>query len=119
MAGGISRPSPIVSGFPEQNNAGNEEGSKVLNGAGAVEEGNGILGHILGGKDASRSLSRQVAGSTGISDTMIRQMLPVLASLAMGAMSKKIGSTSSADLTGSAQGIVDDIMGLVGSFLKR
>ena len=102
-----------------------------LNGAGAVEEGNGILGHILGGKDASRSLARQVAGSTGISDTIIRQMLPVVASLAMGAMSKKMGSNPSANLTGSAQGLAgmldfngngssaDDIMGLVGRFLKR
>lgn len=41
-----------------QKNASSEGGAKVLNGAGAVEEGNGILGHLLGGKDASRSLSR-------------------------------------------------------------
>lgn len=46
-------------------------------------------------------------------------MLPVVASLAMGAMSKKMGSTPSANLTGSAQGIADDIMSLVGSFLKH
>ena len=100
-------------------------------GAGAVEEGNGILGHLLGSKDASRALAQQVSGNTGISDMLIKQMLPVVASMAMGAMSKQMGSNPSANMAGSAEGLagmldfnhdgssVDDIMGLVGKFLNR
>lgn len=102
-----------------------------LAGAGAIEEGNGILGHLLGNKDASRALAQQVSGSTGISDILIKQMLPVVASMAMGAMSKQMGSNPSPNLAGRAEGLagmldfnhdgssVDDIMRLVGKFLNR
>ena len=102
-----------------------------LGGADAVEEGNGILGHLLGGKENSRSLAQQVSGNTGISDTLIKQMLPIVASMAMGAMSKRMGSNPSANLAGSAEGLagmldfnrdgssMDDIMSMVGKFLNR
>ena len=102
-----------------------------LTSSGAIDEGNGILGHLLGSKDVSRSLAQQVSGSTGISDVLIKQMLPVVASMAMGAMSKQMGSNPSANLAGSAEGLagmldfnhdgnsIDDIMGMVGKFLNR
>jgi hypothetical protein len=94
----------------------------------AVAEGNGILGHLLGSKDVSRALASQVAGSTGISDALIKQMLPVVASMAMGALSKQSAQSQAAspleglagmldfDKDGSA---VDDVMGLVGKLFKR
>ncbi len=94
-----------------------------------VNDGNGILGHILGSKDVSRALAQQVSGSTGISDTLIKQMLPLVASLAMGAMAKRsrggmeggemqTGLASMLDFNrdGSA---IDDVIGLVGKFFAR
>jgi hypothetical protein len=93
-----------------------------------IADGNGILGHLLGSKDASRSLAQQVAGNTGLSDTLIKQMLPVVASLAMGALAKQQSSQQSAspleglagmldfDRDGSA---VDDIAGMVGKLFGR
>lgn len=93
-----------------------------------IADGNGILGHLLGSKDVSRSLAQQVAGNTGLSDTLIKQMLPVVASLAMGALSKQQSSSQAAspleglagmldfDRDGSA---VDDIAGMVGKLFGR
>lgn len=63
-----------------------------------VLEGNKILGHLLGDKDTSRQVASQVEGNTGISATIIKQLLPMAASLLMGTMSK--GAQSSGLLTG-------------------
>ncbi|MDW3099343.1 MAG: DUF937 domain-containing protein [Alphaproteobacteria bacterium] len=57
----------------------------------AVEEGNGILGHVLGSKDVSRQLAARASEKTGISDDILKKMLPVVASMVMGAMSKQAG----------------------------
>ncbi len=91
-----------------------------------IEDGNGILGHLLGSKDASRALASHVAGNTGLSDALIKQMLPVVASLAMGALSKQTRQSAS-PLDGIAGmldfnkdgSIVDDVMGLMGKFFAR
>lgn len=57
-----------------------------------IEEGNGILGHILGSKDVSRNLAAHAASNTGISADVIKKLLPVAATMAMGALSQKTGS---------------------------
>lgn len=58
-----------------------------------VVEGNKILGHLLGDKATSRQVASQVEGNTGISATIIKQLLPMAASLLMGTMSKGTQST--------------------------
>jgi len=75
----------------------------------ATEEGNSILGHIFGSKDVSRQAAATAAGETGLNVSTLKKMLPLLASTAMGAMSKQ-GSSSS--------GGILEIGGLLGSFLK-
>ncbi len=55
-------------------------------------DGNSILGHILGNKDASRGLAGQVAKETGISSGILKKMLPIVATLAMGALKKQSSS---------------------------
>lgn len=103
----------------------------------AVEEGNGILGHIFGSKEVSREVASRAAQSTGVDSSILKKMLPMLASLAMGAMAKKgfgggaaanqlsggqdagIGSLLTgfldADKDGSA---MDDILGMASRFLR-
>ncbi len=55
-------------------------------------DGNGILGHILGNKDASRSLAGHASSKTGIDSTLIKKMLPLIATVVMGAMNKRAAS---------------------------
>lgn len=103
----------------------------------AVADGNGILGHLLGSKDVSREVATRAAAQTGLSADVLKRMLPLAATLMMGAFSKQSGSTSSvaAGLGGSGGGIaamlaplldqnrdgsiVDDVTSMFGRFMKR
>ena len=108
------------------------EDPAALSSASAVEDGNGILGHILGSKDVSRQVAAQAASRTGISESVLKQMLPVVASLAMGALSRQ---TASASLPSRGSGIlgmltplldrnhdgsvVDDVLGSVSRLFQK
>lgn len=54
-----------------------------------IADGNNILGHILGNKDASRALAGQASSASGVSPDVIKQMLPMLATLFMGTLNKQ------------------------------
>jgi len=56
---------------------------------GAVDDGNGILGHLLGSKDMSRSVASHASQRTGIGGDLLKKMLPVVAAMAMGSLSKQ------------------------------
>jgi hypothetical protein len=53
-----------------------------------VADGNAILGHVLGSKDASRQVASQASAQTGLGADLLKQMLPVVAAMAMGAISQ-------------------------------
>ena len=55
----------------------------------AVQDGNGILGHLFGSKDVSRQVAAATAAQTGIGADVLKKMLPMLASLAMGALAQR------------------------------
>ena len=106
-----------------------------------VADGNGILGHILGSKDVSRQVAAQAAASSGVGPDILKQMLPVVAAMVMGAMAKNAGGrAATAGLPGGlganlgAGGglldmltpmldrdrdgsVVDDVTGMLGKFL--
>jgi len=93
----------------------------------ATQDGNGILGHIFGSKDVSRSVATQAAQQTGIGSDVLKQMLPVVAAMAMGSLAKGQQSSGSglldmltssldANKDGSA---VDDIIGMASKFLQK
>lgn len=54
-----------------------------------VAEGNGILGHLFGSKELSRAVAAQASQATGIGQDIIKQMLPVIASMIMGGLFKQ------------------------------
>ena len=103
----------------------------------AVTDGNGILGHLLGSKDASREVASRAAAQTGLSDDVLKRMLPLAATLMMAAFSKQSAGASSttAALGGSGGGIgamltpfldrngdgsiIDDVTSMIGGFMKR
>lgn len=95
-------------------------------------DGNNILGHIFGSKDVSRNVAAAAATETGIDADMIKKALPLLATLAMGVMSKKtsrgkdIGPSLSKgglgplgdllSMGGKSGGGLDDILGMARKF---
>ena len=73
----------------------------LLGQAASVTDGNKILGHILGSKDVSRNVAGHAAQQTGLDPSILRKMLPMLATVAMGALSK---GTNGGGLLGAAMG---------------
>ena len=99
----------------------------------AVDEGNGILGHIFGSKDVSRQVAARAAETSGVDSSILKKMLPMLASVAMGALAKQgFGKTETqATTTGGLGGllagfldadkdgsILDDVIGMAGRFMR-
>lgn len=107
-----------------------------LSGEQATREGNAILGHLLGSKDVSRRVASHAAGKTGVDESLLKKMLPVIATMVMGAVSKQAGAQNlpggltpggkgtspaglltqflDADKDGS---VLDDFFGMAGKFL--
>ncbi|MEP9370798.1 DUF937 domain-containing protein [Mesorhizobium sp. KR1-2] len=54
-----------------------------------MAEGNGILGHLFGSKELSKAVADQAAVASGVSQEVLKQMLPVLASMIMGGLSRQ------------------------------
>ncbi|RWK56192.1 DUF937 domain-containing protein [Mesorhizobium sp.] len=65
-----------------------EDASRAFSPQG-VDEGNGILGHLFGSKDLSRAVASQAAQASGVSQQILQQMLPVVASMMMGGLFKQ------------------------------
>lgn len=103
-----------------------------------VQDGNSILGHLLGSKDVSRQVASRASSQTGLPVDLLKKMLPVVATMAMGALSqntaqKGIQRSSAAAMPGGdlmsmlgpmldADGdgsVADDLLGLAGKFFSR
>lgn len=56
----------------------------------AAQQGEGILSQLFGSGDGVGSLVSSLAGSTGIGGSILQKMLPVVATMAMGFISKNI-----------------------------
>jgi hypothetical protein len=99
-----------------------------------MAEGAGILGHILGGQDAAHSVATNAAAETGLSPDLLKQMLPLAATLVMGAVAHQASSagvaqantSSSAGMMGAVASMLDsnhdgsmmdDVVGMMGKFL--
>lgn len=102
-----------------------------------IADGNGILGHLLGSKETSRAVAARAAEQTGIGTEILKKMLPMVAGLVMGSLSRQQGAGNPAAAAGgqSASGglgmlgslldsdgdgsVADDILGMMGKFLGR
>ena len=71
---------------------------------GTTAAGNEILGAIFGSKDVSRQVATNAANQTGLSTDLLKQMLPVLATMAAGAMASKANSGGLGSILGNAIG---------------
>ncbi|MEM7635494.1 MAG: DUF937 domain-containing protein [Pseudomonadota bacterium] len=83
-------------------------------------DGNAILGHLFGRKEVSREVAMQAAGTTGIGSAILKKMLPVIASMVMGAIFKRMtgGASAPAPRGGSGGGLGDIIGDILGGGRK-
>jgi len=101
-----------------------------------VRDGNAILGHILGSKDVSRQVAARAADNTGLDSGLLKQMLPVIATMVMGSLNKGVQQGGGLEgLAGGSGGgamdmlssfldadgdgsVMDDLLGMAGKFLR-
>ena len=50
--------------------------------------GNNVLGQLFGSKEVSNAVAAQAAATTGVGQAILKQMLPVIAAMVMGGLSK-------------------------------
>lgn len=55
----------------------------------AIDEGNGILGHLFGSKEVSRAVAGRASEQSGVSSDILKKMLPMVAMMAMGSLGKQ------------------------------
>ena len=79
------------------------ENPQVMGQPQTVTDGNAILGHLFGSKEVSRAVAGHAAKQTGIGADVLKKMLPLVASMAMGSLSKQTRQPSmQSALTGMA-----------------
>ena len=82
-----------------------------------MQDGNAILSHLFGNKDVSRAVAAQAAQASGISENILKQMLPALAPMVLGGLFKQMqgGNLSAPNLGGGSQNpwgqIMEQMMG--------
>ena len=77
-----------------------------------VDKGNDVLGQIFGSKDVSRTVATQASNQTGIDPALLKKMLPILAMLVAGYLSRA-GGAQQGNVTGGGGGGIGDMIGSV------
>jgi hypothetical protein len=88
------------------------EDAEAVNRPDTVADGNAILGHVLGSKDVSRQVAAQASQQTGLGADLLKQMLPVVAAMTMGVLSKQTADQSGNQAPGGG-----GMLGTLGSLL--
>lgn len=75
----------------------------------AKSSGDEILGQIFGSKDTSREVAQQLSATSGIGAAVLKKLLPIVASVVMGQVAKKMGGGGASG--GGLGDILGDILG--------
>lgn len=76
----------------------------------ATSQGNDILGQIFGSKEVSRGVANELSATSGIGASILKKMLPIIASIVMAQVAKQMGSRGGAS-GGGLGDILGDILG--------
>ena len=79
----------------------------------STSAGNDILGHIFGSKDVSRQVADHAAGQSGLSSTVMKAMLPVVAAM----VAKHLAQNSGGGALAQGGGLGGGLGGMLGSVL--
>jgi hypothetical protein len=97
LAGGVKKNvqkgglDSLISALNKGNHSQYLDNPSQLQNSSTVSDGNAILGHLLGNKNVSRQVAGHAAQNTGIDSSILKKMLPIVATMVMGGMSKQSG----------------------------
>jgi hypothetical protein len=82
-----------------------------------VNRGNDVLGQIFGTPDVSRTVAQSASARSGLDPALLKKMLPMLAMLVAGYMSKQSRAAASPQMGGSGGGGLGSAGGGLGEVL--
>ncbi len=94
-----------------QGQSGTLDDENALSFERAKPAGDEILGQLFGDKDVSRGVAQQLSASSGIGATLLKKLLPIVASVVMGQVAKKMGAGTGSSGGGGLGDILGDILG--------
>jgi hypothetical protein len=80
----------------------------------AKPRGDDVLGQIFGSPDVSRGVAQQLSMSSGIGAVILKKLLPIVASIVMGQVAKRMGGAGSAPAGGAGGGFGDILKDILG-----
>ena len=118
----------LLGALSQGNHAQYLDSPELLGEDATQEDGNSILGHVFGSKDVSRAVAGRAAEQTGIGADILKKMLPVVATMVMGGLSKQNAAASGSgigagnflsSLLDQSRGgsMADEVAGLLGRFM--
>jgi len=101
----------LINALGKGNHARYIDDPGVLGRQETIDDGNSILGHVFGSKDVSRNVAKHAAQETGLGSTLLKKMLPVVATMVMGTLGKKIlGGGTAAPARQQSSGILGTLL---------
>jgi hypothetical protein len=76
----------------------------------ATLDGNAILAQIFGSKDVSRGVANQAADLSGVGSAILKKMLPVIAAMILGKLTKSMSGGSSSPRREAGSGGLEDMI---------
>ena len=105
VAAGMRRNGPSAGGLEDIIRSITQGGAPEETEA-ATSQGNDILGQIFGSKEVSRGVANELSATSGIGSSILKKMLPIIASIVMAQVAKQMESRG-----GSSGGGLGDILG--------
>jgi hypothetical protein len=79
--------------------------------AAAKTAGNDLLGSLFGSKEMSRAVAAQASAASGLSETILKSMLPVITSMVIGGITKSMFGGGQAQAAAPSGGGLGDLIG--------
>lgn len=81
-----------------------------------VNRGNDVLGQIFGSKDVSRTVAENASAQTGVDQTVLKRMLPMVAMMIAGYMARQAGggTAGASPSSGGLGGLLGGLLGGAG-----
>ncbi len=118
VASGMRRQANTPDGLQEifrsvlgQGQSGALDDENAVNFERAKPAGDEILGQLFGNKDVSRGVAQQLSATSGIGASLLKKLLPIVASVVMGQVAKKMGAGAGGSGGGGLGDILGDILG--------
>lgn len=89
------------------------EDSSALEDTATVEQGNALLGQLFGSRDVSRRVAADAADRTGVDAGVLRQLLPLVATMLVGGAARNTGAEAAAPQVTSGGGMFGQLLGAV------